>query len=33
MNKYNLFYDKNPYSYIDGYKYYIYTDNKGNWIK
>ena len=22
-----------PYSYIGGYKYYIYTDGKGNWIK
>lgn len=22
-----------PYSYIGGYKYYIYTDSKGNWIK
>lgn len=22
-----------PYRYIGGYKYYIYTDSKGNWIK
>ena len=22
-----------PYSYIGGYKYYIYTDSKGNWIE